>query len=115
MTILTGVLRRRWLGLAVTALILLVLSTEGTRLEFLALTALFVVAFLGIQIRVGLVAAASFLYILITLTTSPPLAMGQWYAGRALIALLLPLTLAIWGFYASLGDQPLLGNALNDE
>ena len=115
LTILTGVLRRRWLAVAATALTLFVFNLQGTRLDFLALTILFVVAFLGIQIRVGLVAAASFLYILITLTTSPPLAMSQWYAGRAMIALLLPLSLAIWGFYASLGGQPLLGNALGEE
>jgi hypothetical protein len=115
LTILTGVLRRRWLAVAATALTLFVFNLQGTRLDFLALTILFVVAFLGIQIRVGLVAAASFLYILITLTTSPPLAMSQWYAGRAMIALLLPLSLAIWGFYASLGGQPLLGDALGEE
>jgi predicted Ser/Thr protein kinase len=115
LTILTGLLRRRWLGLAVTAVVVFVLNAQGTRLDLLALTVLFVAAFLGIQIRAGLVAAASFLYILIALNTSPPLVMSQWYAPRAMIALLIPLTLAIWGFYASLGGQPLLGNALKEE
>jgi hypothetical protein len=114
LTILTGLLRRRWLGLALTALVVFVLNAQGTRLDFLALTALFVVAFLGIQIRVGLVAAASFFYVLVALNSSPPLVLGQWYAGRAVIALLFPVTLAICGFYVSLGGQPLLGNALQE-
>ncbi len=115
LTILTGLLRRRWLALAVTALILLVLNAQGTRLGGIALTVLFVAAFLAVQIRVGLVASASFFYILVALNTSPPLVMGQWYAGRAMTALLFPLTLAMWGFYCSLGGQPLLGGALHED
>ncbi len=115
LTILTGVLRRRWLALAVTALVLVVLNAQGTRLDFLALTVLFVVAFLCIQIRVGLVAAASLLYILIAMTTSPPLMMGQWYAPRAVIALLIPLALLVYGFYVSLGGQPIFGRALTED
>jgi len=115
LTILTGLLRRRWLALIVTALIVLVLNAQGTRLDSLALTVVFVVVFLGIQIRVGLVAAASFFYVLVALNTSPPLVLGQWYAGRAVIALLFPVTLAVCGFYLSLGGQPLLGNALQEE
>ncbi len=115
LTILTGVLRRRWLGLSVTALIVLVLNAQGTRLDLLALTVLFVAAFLGIQIRVGLVAAASFFYILIALNTSPPLVIGQWYAPRAVIALLIPLGLLFYGFYVSLGGQPIFGRALTED
>jgi hypothetical protein len=43
------------------------------------------------------------------------LILGQWYAGRAIIALLVPLTVLVWGFYASLGGQPILGRALKEE
>ena len=31
--------------------------------------------------------------------------LDRWYAGRAMIALLLPLILLFWGFYVSLGGQ----------
>lgn len=41
--------------------------------------------------------------------------LDRWYAGRAMIALLLPLILLFWGFYVSLGGQPIFGSALQDE
>lgn len=41
--------------------------------------------------------------------------LSQWYAGRAMIALLGPLALLAWGFYISLGGQPLFGSALKEE
>jgi hypothetical protein len=43
------------------------------------------------------------------------LILDQWYAGRAMIALLAPLTLLFWGFYVSLGSQPVFGSALKEE
>jgi hypothetical protein len=50
-----------------------------------------------------------------TLGTSPPLILDQWYAGRAMIALLAPLTLLFWGFYVSLGSQSVFGSALKEQ
>lgn len=41
--------------------------------------------------------------------------LDRWYAGRAMIALLLPLILLFWGFYVSLGGQPIFGSALKYE
>ncbi|HEY6386229.1 MAG TPA: hypothetical protein VIX91_11155 [Candidatus Acidoferrum sp.] len=46
---------------------------------------------------------------------APPLVLSQWYAGRAMIALLVPVALLGWGFYASLGGKPLFGSALKEE
>jgi hypothetical protein len=50
-----------------------------------------------------------------SLAFSPPLDLNRWYAGRAMIALLLPIALLIYGFYVSLGGQPILGSALKEE
>jgi hypothetical protein len=114
LSVMTGLLRRPRFGLVAFALIMLLLNAQTTALDF-ALAVLFVVVFLAVMVRVGLVAAAAFFFILLTLSTSPPLILDQWYAGRAVIALLLPLTLLFWGFYVSLGSQPVFGSALNEE
>ena len=111
LSVMTGLLRRPRLGLVAIAVILLLLNAETTAVDF-ALTVLFVLLFLGVLVRIGLVAAAAFFFILLTLGTSPPLILDQWYAGRAMIALLAPLALLFWGFYVSLGSQPVFGSAL---
>jgi hypothetical protein len=36
-------------------------------------------------------------------------------ADRAAISLLVPLALLVYGFYVSLGGQPILGSALKEE
>jgi hypothetical protein len=79
------------------------------------LTVLFVLVFLAVLVGIGLVAAASFFFIMLTLGTSPPLILDQWYAGRAMIALLIPLALLLYGFYVSLGGRPIFGSALKEE
>jgi hypothetical protein len=114
LSVMTGLLRRPRLGLVAIAVILLLLNAETTAVDF-ALTVLFVLVFLAVLVRIGLVAAAAFFFILLTLGTSPPLLLDQWYAGRAMIALLAPLTLLFWGFYVSLGSQPVFGSALKEE
>ena len=111
---MTGLSRRPRLGLVAIALVMLLLNAETTAVDF-TLTVVFVLVFLAVLVRVGLVAAAAFFFILLTLGTSPPLILDQWYAGRAMIALLLPLTLLFWGFYVSLGGQPVFGRALKEE
>ena len=114
LSVMSGLLRRPRFGLVAIALIMLLLNAQTTALGF-ASTVLFVLVFLVVLVRVGLVAAAAFFFILLTLGTSPPLILDRWYAGRAMIALLLPLTLLFWGFYVSLGGQPVFGSALKEE
>jgi serine/threonine protein kinase len=114
LSVMTGLLRRPRLGLVAIALIMLLLNAQTTALSF-ALTVLFALVFLAVLVRVGLVAAAAFFFILLTLGTSPPLILDQWYAGRAMIALLVPLTLLFCGFYVSFGGQPVFGSALKEE
>jgi hypothetical protein len=114
LSIATSLLRRRWLGLAATGLILVV-TLGGTKALDYILGVCFVLVFLIVLTRVGLVAAASFSLMYHTLAFSPPLDFTQWYAGRAVIALLIPLALLVYGFYVSLGGQPMLGSALREE
>ncbi len=114
LSVMTGLLRRPRLGLVAVALIMLLLNAQTTTALDFALTILFVLVFLAVLVRVGLVAAAAFFFILLALGTSPPLILDQWYAGRAMIALLAPLTLLLWGFYVSLGRQAVFGNALKE-
>ena len=113
LSVMTGLLRRPRLGLVAIGVIMLLLNAETTAVD-LTLTVLFVLVFLAVLVRIGLVAAAAFFFILLTLGTSPPLILDQWYAGRAMIALLAPLTLLFWGFYVSLGSQPVFGGSLRD-
>ncbi len=115
LSVMTALLRRRWLGLVATGLIIFLLSGTSINVTDLTVTALFVAVFLTVQLRVGLVAAASFFLMLLTLGTSPPLDFRQWYANRAMIALVIPLVLLVYGFYVSLGGQPIFGNALKVE
>jgi serine/threonine-protein kinase len=114
LSIMTGIMRRRWLGLSATGL-LLVAFFSPVSVAGLGLALLYTITFLIVLTRLGLVAAVSFLVAWNTLTASPPLDLTQWYAGRALIALLVPLALLVFGFYISIGGQPIFGRALGDE
>ncbi len=114
LSIVTGILRRRWLGLAATGLLLVAFSSP-VHVADLALAFLYALTFLIVLSRLGLVSAASFLVVWNTLAVSPPLNFTQWYAGRTVVALLVPLTLLLFGFYVSLGGTPIFGNALKEE
>lgn len=114
LSIMTGLLRRRWLGLAATGL-LLIASWGGVSAVDFFLGVFLALIFLAVLTRLGLVAAAGFQLVLTTISWAPPLVLSQWYAGRAIIALLVPVALLGWGFYASLGSQPLFGSALRED
>ena len=114
LAILTRLLRWRWLGLAAIGLIQVALFSPASAVD-LAATILYVLAFLAVLTRIGLVAALSFQIISLTLGFSPPLEITQWYASRAVIALLIPLALLVWGFYVSLGNQLIVGSALKGD
>jgi hypothetical protein len=114
LSIVTGILRRRWLGLAATGLLLVVFFSPLHAAD-LGLAFLYALIFLVVLSRLGLVSAASFLVVLSTLAVSPPLNFTQWYAGRAVVALLVSLTLLLFGFYVSLGGTPIFGSALTEE
>ena len=80
----------------------------------LVLTVLFVSSFMVVLIRFGLIATICFVIVSLTIGTSPPLSFSQWYSGRAVIALLVPIALLVYGFYVSLGGKPVFGKALEE-
>lgn len=114
LTVFTGVLRKRWLGLLVTGAFLGLQYSPINLLDY-ALGLVYALVFLGVLVRIGLVAAASFSLVSETVFVSPPLALNQWYAGRAAIALVAPIVVLVYGFYVSLGGQPIFGSSLNEE
>jgi hypothetical protein len=113
LSIMTGFLRRRWLGLAATG-VLLIAFYSPVNARDLGLAVLYALIFLVVLTRLSLVSATSFLVVWSTLIVSPPLDFTQWYGGRAMIALLVPFALLVFGFYVSLGGQPILGSALKE-
>lgn len=113
LTIATGVLRKKWLGLLITGLLVVAEFSSPSVID-VALTVVFACIFMVVVVRLGLIATTCFVVVFETVGTSPPLDFSQWYAGRAVIALLAPLGLAVYGFYVSLGGQSLLGNTLKD-
>lgn len=107
----TGLFRRRWLGLLATGLLLVFFGLGGdVRSSVAGVATYFVMLF--ILTRVGLLAAVGFF--LANYGGPPPLVFSQWYAGLAMITLLPVLTLLFYGFYISLGNQPVFGKAAED-
>jgi len=72
LTIMTAILRRKWLGIAATGLLLIPIVAGPVNAVDFALSVLFVGVFLAVLTRVGLVGAASFYIVWSTLAASPP-------------------------------------------
>ena len=113
LTITTGILRKHWLAVGVTGLIMIAQYTAFSAVD-LVLTVLFVSSFMVVLIRFGLIATICFVIVSLTIGTSPPLSFSQWYSGRAVIALLVPIAFLMYGFYFSLGGKPVFGKALEE-
>lgn len=113
LTIATAALRKKWLGLVATGLLMLAQYSSGSMVD-VVLTLTFISILMLVLVRLGLIAATCTFAVFETLAASPPLDFSQWYAGRAMIALVFPLALLIYGFWASLGTQPLFGSALKE-
>ena len=113
LTIATGVLRKKWLALLVMG-VLLVGKYASPNAVDVVLTIVYVSMFMIVFVRLGLIAGACFLVVFYSISQSPPLDFSQWYAGRAMITLLPVLALLLYGFYISLGSQPVFGKALED-
>jgi hypothetical protein len=108
---LTGLFRRQWIGMLAAGALFTLFSPE-LDVRHLVATALIAALFLFVLTRVGLLATVAFC--LVGTLYGPPLVFSQWYAGRAIIPLVLPLALLFYGFYISLGSQPMFGKALED-
>jgi serine/threonine-protein kinase len=109
---LTGLFRRRWLGMLATGVIL-VGSTLGPNPWYVAFGFVAASAMLLILTRVGLLALAAFIFA--EWIDWPPLNFSQWYAGLAMIPVFFRLAFLLYAFWVSLGGQPIIGSALADE
>jgi hypothetical protein len=100
---LTGLLRRKWLGLLATGLLFAIVSlqdsTGGTVANLVQ-----VVLVLLVLTRVGLLATVSY-FLGTVITAVPPLIFSQWYVGRALIGLVAPVALLIYGLLYLAGES----------
>ena len=105
--IASTLLRKRWLGLIATGAVIAILvgGQGGSVLDF-AMGIAWASLYLTIQSKSGLIASASFMVYTTLFNDSPPLQFSRWYAGRSMVALIVPLALVIYGFYVSLGGQP---------
>jgi serine/threonine-protein kinase len=97
-------------GLAALALSL---TNELPGVPFAAMGALLAV---GVLYRYGLLAYVSATFF-IHLNIFYPITseLSAWYAGDFLLALIVSLSLAVYGFYTSLGGEPLFGGRLLDD
>jgi len=109
---LTGLLRRKWLGLLASGLLLGVVSLGDSPTETVVNLAQVVLVFLVLT-RVSLLGAVGF-FLGTAIINAPPLIFSQWYVGRALIPLVPLVALLVYSFYVSLGSKPIFGKALED-
>ena len=120
LVLLKMVVKREWLA-SVTAIVLAMLlavrglGDEGsTVINFMAAIGVVSMIVLTIQ-RLGLV-AAMFMYFVNFVLSNAVLTLdtSRWFFGVSLVQLAIPAALALYGFYASRGGEPLFGKRLLD-
>ena len=111
------VLRRRWLAVGLTGILLVVLriSGENSAVEIpasFAVTALLIFA----AVRFGVLAFTVALFVCGLLASAPlTLDLSRWYAARGLFFVGLILALAVWAFRVSLGGKAAFAGSRLDE
>jgi hypothetical protein len=110
-------LRSRWLAIAATGLVLVVINMGGENLSVEFPIALVIAALtLIVLLRFGLLALAVSQFTFFFLMHFPyTFDFSRWYAGRSLFALLIVLGLALFGFRTALAGQPMFGSAVLDD
>jgi hypothetical protein len=102
-------LRKQWLALGLTGLILAILNLGATGENFwvaLPFAILFVALSLIVLIRFGLLALFVFnAYYLLMSVLPVTLDFSRWYIGRSLFFLLFLIGLAVYGFRAALAGR----------
>jgi hypothetical protein len=102
-------LRKQWLAVSLTGLILAILNLGQTGENFwvaLPFAILFVALSLIVLIRFGLLALFVFnAYYLLMSVLPVTLDFSRWYIGRSLFLLLLLIGLAVYGFRAALAGR----------
>jgi eukaryotic-like serine/threonine-protein kinase len=110
-------LRRKSLAVALTGLLLVILSLSGENLALEIPTGI-VMAMLTIfvAVRHGILALAVYFFVVILLHEMPvALDFSRWYAGRPLVLVGFLLALAVYAFHVSLGGKPAFSTARLEE
>ena len=111
------VLRRHWLAIAATGVVLVVQNMGGENFSVEFPMALVVAALsIIVLLRFGLLALTAAQFIFLLLVSFPfTLNFSLWYAGRSMFAMLIILALAFFGFRIALAGRPVFGSAALDE
>ncbi len=110
-------LRRRWLAVGLTALLLVVLNLSGENYAVeIPMAAVWSALFLFAAVRFGVLAFTVTLFVNGLLVTAPlTLDLSRWYAARGLFFVALILALAVWAFRVSLGGKAAFAGSRLDE
>jgi hypothetical protein len=110
LTLAQLVFRKRWLAITVCGLLLFITLLPGLNLFLEVPTiALEVLIILIAMARFGLLGFAFTMFFNFTLTIfSQSFDFSHWYSARSWFALLVCLTLALYGFRRALGGKPIL-------
>ena len=113
LSFLTRFVRLRWLATVITGVLMIVIDAPNDVVGLWRL-GLFYGVGLVVLTRIGFIGVIGF-FLTDILTEAPPLDFSKWYAGRAIAALVVPLALLAYGFYVSLGGQPMFGRASKED
>jgi serine/threonine-protein kinase len=107
----SSVLRKKWLGAVPLGLVAFLINLSGENLAIeIPFAALQAGLLLVLVLRFGILSAAVRGLVLGLLILSPiTLDFSRWYAERSLLALLLFVALALYGFRIALGKRPVFG------
>jgi len=113
LSFLTRFVRLRWLAIVITGVLMILIDAPNDAVGLWRLVLFYGVG-LVVLTRIGFIGVIGF-FLTDILTEAPPLDFSKWYAGRAIAALVVPLALLAYGFYVSLGGQPMFGRASKED
>jgi Protein kinase domain/zinc-ribbon domain len=118
LVLLSVLLRRRWLAIAVSGLVLTLIDlgpSENLRTD-VPVALLFGALIVFVAARFGILALyATFLVYVLIVNLPVTLDFSRWYAGRSLFVLLIVLGLAFGGFWIALGGKSPFGTVALEE
>jgi hypothetical protein len=110
-------LKKRWLAVVVTGLVLVAIRGGGENPWLEVPVAVLLVALtLAALIRTGVLGLVVFLLVEGLLNGAPlTLDLSRWYAGHGLLLVAAALAVVAWAFHTSLGGRPMFGGAALDD
>ena len=114
--VLRILLRRAWLAYLVWAIMFVVVATQSGPPQLIFPMAVLIIALaLIVLLRFGVLGLITTIFVSRVIGTVPLATdFSAWYVGNMLPALVAVLGLSIYGFYTSLGGQPLIRTDLLD-